>query len=467
MKQLNRVIQYSEIPSPKSEAGIHPIALTDQTMKQRYEKILSKMKTEGYSTLVIYEDLEHGSNFEYLTGFLTRFEEALLILHDDGNVFYVLGNENLKLSAHTRLEGEVVHCPYFSLPNQPMNDAVSMEEILDESLFKQDGKVGLVGWKLFTGSADRASKQFDVPYYIVETIKKSVDSKKLENATALFIGDEGARTVNNSNEIAHYEFGAALASAQMLKTLEMVEVGKTEMELGQQLNGFGQPNSVVTIAATGERFEQANLYPAYKKVALGDKISLTVGYKGGLQSRSAFAAKGPADLPDEYQDYLDKVVFPYFNAITTWLETVHIGMQGKEVYELIETELPKEQYGWHLNPGHYVADEEWMASPIYSNSEVVLKSGMMFQVDIIPSIPKMPGTSAEGGIVLADAPLKEDIKRDYPELWSRMQERRRYVTEVLGIELHEDILMLGNATPYLRPFLLEKAKAVNILKKLK
>lgn len=461
MKYKDKTIQHSSIPAPSPEQKLVPVHLIDETMQQRYDKVIEKMKKNGYSSLVIYEDLEHGSNFEYLTGFLTRFEEALLILHDDGTVYYVLGNENLKLAKHARLEGQVVHCPQFSLPNQPMFDGKSIDEILKSDLFNKKGKIGLVGWKLFTGAVTK-NQLFDIPYYIVETIKQQVGNDKLENATSLFIGDSGVRTVNNSNEIAHYEFGSALASSKMLKALDAVEIGQTEMELGNILNAYGQPNSVVTIAATGQRFQQANLYPTDKAITFGDSMSLTVGYKGGLQSRSAFAVKDIEDLPEAQRDYLEKVVFPYFKAITAWLETVHIGMKGKEVYRLIEGVLPKAQYGWHLNPGHYVADEEWMASPIYPDSDVELKSGMMLQVDIIPSVQGMSGTSAEGGVVLADEELQQTIMQTYPELWTRFENRRKYVTQVLGIELHEDILLMGNATPYLRPYLLDKDKAIHL-----
>lgn len=47
----------------------------------------------------MYADKEHGGNFEYLTGFIPRFEEALLVLHREGEAVLVLGNENLKLAA--------------------------------------------------------------------------------------------------------------------------------------------------------------------------------------------------------------------------------------------------------------------------------------------------------------------------------------------------------------------------------
>lgn len=452
--------EYKQVNAPLPEEGLKKVALTDETMKERYDKVLEKMNENSLSTLVIYEDLEHGSNFEYLTGFLTRFEEGLLILNDDGNVYYLLGNENLKLIDHARLKGELIHVPHFSLPNQPMEPEKPFDELLNNKLIKDDKGVGVVGWKLFTGKKDAVSKQFDVPHYIVKQLLSISGEDKVVNATDIFIGSEGVRTTNNANEVAHYEFGAALASQRMLKTLDAIEIGMSEWDLGGVLNAYGQPNSVVTIAATGQRFEQANLYPSEKTVKLGDKLSLTVGYKGGLQSRGPIAVHGEAELPEKHQDYLDKVAGPYFTAVTAWLEQVHVGMQGSELYELIDSVLPKKAFGWELNPGHLTADEEWMASPVSSSSETKLQSGMLFQVDIIPSVKGYPGVSAEGGIILADAGLRDEIRKDYPEVWARMEKRRAYVKDVLGIDVNKDILLSGNATPYLRPFALTKEKAM-------
>ena len=66
------------------------IHLKDETMIERKNKVLKKMRENEIDTLVIYGDLEHGSNFEYLTGILTRFEEGLLILHKSGESYLLL-----------------------------------------------------------------------------------------------------------------------------------------------------------------------------------------------------------------------------------------------------------------------------------------------------------------------------------------------------------------------------------------
>ena len=127
------------------------------------------------------------------------------------------------------------------------------------------------------------------------------NNENVVNATNLFIGNKGVRCTNNVNELEHYEFGASLASDCMMKAMDHLIVGASEMELGSLLNANGQKNSVVTIAASGPRFVKANIYPTQNTVKLGDTISLTVGYKGGLSSRSGYAVQNAEQLPENIQ----------------------------------------------------------------------------------------------------------------------------------------------------------------------
>ena len=191
---------------------------------------------------------------------------------------------------------------------------------------------------------------------------------------------------------------------------------------------------------------------------------MTIGYKGGLSSRTGFVVSEASQLPAEQQDYLERVVKPYYQAITTWLEAIRINQTGGEMYRLIEEVLPKKSYHWHLNPGHLVSDDEWMSSPIYADSLTPLESGMMFQVDIIPSVPEYTGVSAEECIALADQELRQELKADYPELWERITKRKEYLENCLNIQLSPDVLLLSNTVAYLRPFYLAKNQALRIKK---
>jgi len=455
---VSRAIQYGPTAAPVKFTEVEPVFLSDETILARKEKILEGMENEGFDTLIIYADKEHGGNFEYLTGFIPRFEEGLLLLDKSGDCTVILGNENLKLARFSRVPVSLVHSPFFSLPNQPMENEVPLETIFSNAGLNTNKKVGLAGWKMFTPAAGNGRDYFDLPYFIVDAIKKTLNKEAvLENAVHLFIGGHsGARATCNANEIAHYEYGANLSSNCILDALNAVEPGIREVELGALLASEGQYNTVVTIAATGRRFDKANIYPTYKKVQSGDQLSITTGFKGGLSSRTGFVIAEESELPESQKDYLERMAKPYFSAVVGWLENIKIGMPGGALYDLIQQIYPKERYGWHLNPGHLVSDEEWMSSPIFYGSSEQLKSGMIMQIDIIPSVPGYTGVSAEECIALADAQLQQDIRKAYPSMWNRIETRRKYLREELGINLSEEVIPLSNSVAYLRPFFLKK-----------
>ena len=92
-------------------------------------------------------------------------------------------------------------------------------------------------------------------------------------------------------------------------------------------------------------------------------------------------------------------------------------------------------FGVSLNPGHLIHIDEWMHSPVFPGSEIPLASGMALQVDIIPATGTPWFTSnIEDGIALADEALREEIAARYPEAWARIEARRAFMTETLGIQ---------------------------------
>lgn len=450
------------VSEPKKDCNGSPVFLTDETIEERKQKILTRMCKLHLDKLVIYGDVEHGSNFEYLVGFFTRFEEALLIIDKSGEINIVLGNENLGKAGKSRVKiSKTIHVSLFSLPNQPNRTDISFKDLLISAGLDKGQRIGLVGWKNFTSILEDNKHTYDVPYYIVKNIIDIIgDEYLLSNECSIFIGENGIRCTNNPNEIAHYEYGAALASDCILDAMNDLNLGINELELGDKLVRNGQHTSIVTIASSGPRFIKANMFPRDNTVKLGDPISLTVGYRGGLSSRCGFAVENETQLPVDQKDYLERVTIPYFNAYVAWLENIKCGLQGHEIFDLIESELPKEKYGWSLCPGHLTAEEEWMSSPIYENSTEVLQSGMLLQIDIIPSVSGYTGSSAESTILLADENLRNQIKKEYPGMYNRMTERRTYIINTLGINLSEDVMPMCSTVAYLRPFLLAHDKAL-------
>lgn len=459
---LSRAVTYAQVPKPVTRPAPAPVDLTDDTLALHKQKILERMNAAGLHLLAIYADREHGTNFGYLTGYEPRFEESVLMLQADGTAKLMLGNESLRMAPYSRIHAEIVHTPHFSLPNQPMGNTRTLAELIEEAGVKPGMQVGIVGWKLFTSAVDDNTQLFDVPSFIVEAVKDIAGMHgRVLNATGLFIDpDHGARVRMNANEIAHYEFGASQASDRVLRLLDKLEPGLTEMELAHELAVYGQPNNVQTICATGDRFTNAVVAPRDKPVRIGDKFSATLGYRGGLTSRSGYVVNSADELPDAVSDYLDAVAIPYYRAAVTWYEKLEIGLTGGAMYEAIEAVLPKSRYHWHLNPGHLTAGEEWLSSPFYPQSDIPVQSGMLLQMDIIPSVPGYGGASAEDGVAIADEDLRRELADMYPDIWSRILERRAYMKKALGIELKPEVLPLSNLNGYFRPFLLNKAFAL-------
>lgn len=457
-------VRLAEVGEPERDWPGAPVPLTDETVSERLGKVVGRMRERSLDRLVVYCDVEHSGNFEYLVGFFTRFEEALLVIDADGGACLVLGNENLNKAPFSRVRARAVHAPQFSLPNQP--DAVGrpLAELLAEAGVRPGERVGVVGWKLFTGAAyagGRGRRTFDVPHYVFEAVREVAGGAEgVTNETDLLIGEGGARTTNNANEVAHYEWAASLASDCMLDAMDALAPGVSEMAVADRLVRHGQRTSVVTIAAAGPRFVGGNMYPTDRAVGVGDPVSLTVGYRGGLSSRAGFAARDADDLPEGARDWLERVAAPYFSAYAHWLETVRVGMTGGALFDEVERVLPRERYGWSLCPGHLTAEEEWLSSPVYEGSGEVLRSGMLFQVDIIPSVPGYAGVSAESTVALADAALRERLEREYPQLWERAVRRRAYLSDVLGIRTSPDVVPLCSTVAYLRPYLLDKDRAL-------
>ena len=131
---------------------------------------------------------------------------------------------------------------------------------------------------------------------------------------------------------------------------------------------------------------------------------------------------------------------------------------------IVDRHLGDPFFGIFLNPGHQIHLDEWVNSPISPGSTIELRSGMALQVDIIPATgTDYFTTNIEDGIALADAvAARRRFAAGYPEAWARIQARRRFMSDALGIDLHPDVLPFSNLPAYLPPFLLRPDRAMTL-----
>ncbi len=436
------------------------------TYEARLQSALAKAEENAHHALVIYGDREHSANIAYLTGYDPRFEEALLILLPSKKPVLLVGNEGMGYAEMMELEVEKVLYQSFSLLGQPRGKSPMLADILHDAGLQKNQQIGVVGWKAFDDreSAD-PQHTLEIPSFIVDVLSEVVGNRQnLFNATNIFMNpSDGLRTNNDVDQIAYFEFASTFTSQALRNVLFGIKKGMSEFEAVELMNLNGLPLSCHLMLSSGERASLGLPSPSLRKIQIGDRTTMAYGAWGALNARAGWLARDENDLPEDVQDYVDKLVKPYFRAIVEWYEAIGIGVTGGELYGIIQKHLGNPFFGIGLNPGHLLHLDEWVHSPIYEGSDMTLKSGMAIQVDVIPATHSpYHTTNIEDGIVLADDTLCAELSLKYPEAWERIEHRRAYMQNRLGITLKPEVLPLSNIPAYLPPFWLSPHMAMRV-----
>jgi hypothetical protein len=213
----------------------------------------------------------------------------------------------------------------------------------------------------------------------------------------------------------------------------------------------------------GERATLGLLSPGDRRIERGDRFTTAFGIWGALNCRAGFVVEDAGELPAGIRDYVERLVAPYFAAVAEWYGALRVGQTGGALFDIVERHLGDPFFGIFLNPGHQIGLDEWVNSPISKGSTIELRSGMALQVDIIPATgTDYFTTNIEDGIALADAGLRDALADRYPDTWRRIEARRRFMADALGIVLHADVLPFSNIPAYLPPFVLRPDHAMTL-----
>ncbi|MEA2609345.1 MAG: hypothetical protein QOJ75_1588 [Chloroflexota bacterium] len=426
----------------------------------RVSRLRERSEARGYDRLVIYADREHSANLAWLTGFDPRFEEAMLVLGPDDQPAILVGNECYGMAGSAPLPMRRQRFQDFSLPSQPRDRSLPLGEIMAAEGIGPGSRVGVLGWKTY-GSRDR----MDVPAYVVDELRRRVGAGGIvENAVDLLIDSAaGLRVINEVEQLAAFEYAACQTSEGIRSLLFGLRPGMTEQEAVALLGWKGMPLSCHLMLSSGPRATLGLLSPTDRRIERGDRFTVAFGVWGALNCRAGFVVEDSAELPAGIGAYVDRLVGPYFEAVAEWYGALRIGQTGGALHEIVDRRLADPFFGIFLNPGHQLSLDEWVNSPISRGSTIELRSGMVFQVDIIPATgTDYFTTNIEDGVALADEALRTAFELAYPAAWARIQARRRFMREALGIDLHPDVLPFSNLPAYLPPFLLRPNHAMTM-----
>ncbi|MGA7097772.1 MAG: hypothetical protein WB245_09420 [Acidimicrobiia bacterium] len=449
----------TEIDLPDFGSPSESPRITPEIYESRLAR-LTERAADGYDRIVVYADREHSANISYLTGFDPRFEEAILVIGGTQRPMILTGNECVGMAKAAPLGMDVRLFQELSLPSQPRHDSPPLRDLFSNAGITAGSRVGIVGWKTFADDG-----LTDVPAYIVDTLRSLTGATgSVENATGILIDpQDGLRVINEVEQLAYFEYAACHTSTGVRNLISGIEPGMSEQEAVALLGWNGSPLSCHLMLTAGERARLGLLSPSDRRVARGDPLTVAYGIWGALNCRAGFVVESASDLPGDIQDYVDRLVAPYFETVAEWYQAIRIGQTGGALYEIVERRLGDPFFGIFLNPGHQIHLDEWVNSPVWPESEVELRSGMALQVDIIPATgtPYFT-TNIEDGIALGDEGMRSELARLYPGTWQRIQGRRAFMGDVLGIDLHPDVLPLSNIPAYLPPYLLRPDMAMSL-----
>lgn len=427
----------------------------------RLERAREAMERQGLTHLVVYGDREHFANLAYLTGFDPRFEESILVLSRQATPLLVVGNECEGYLGASPLwrEGKLRSERFqpFSLLSQPRDSSRLIADIVQDEGIGKESRIGCVGWKYFSDQEHHSGPHaIDLPAYLVDTLRSLASPKNVVNATAIFMHPgEGLRTFCSPAEIAYFEYTNIEAAQAMRRLIFSMKEGITDHELAQQARLNGEPLGCHMTLFTGCNPNGGLSSPIGATVRRGQPMSMNICYWGSNICRAGWVAASPRDLPAEARDYVENFAGIYFEVLAQWYGLLRIGTAGQDLDRLIREHLPFEKFGIYLNPGHLIHLDEWVSSPIFPGSDIPIHSGMAMQVDVIPSSATYFSTRMEDGVVIADGDLRKTLGDQYPECFERIKKRRTFMTEVLGIELPEEVLPLSNIPAIVPPFFLK------------
>ena len=455
-----------EIALPDFGAPTVEPTIPAATYQARIDAALARSRALGHDVLVIYGDREHSANLAFLTGFDPRFEEAMLVLVPGQEPALFVGNEDWGYADISPVRLRKVMFQTFSLMSQPRDRSKPLATLLSEAGVGAGKRVGVVGWKYFDESETAMPAQWlEVPAYLVDTLRALAGNPALVvNAGAIFMNAaDGLRVVNDVDQLAVFEYAACHTSTAVRNVLFGLKPGLSEYEAAQLMQLNGMPMSCHLMLSSGPRAAMGLGSPSSRRIERGDPFTTAFGVWGALNCRAGFVVEDAEELPEGRRDYVEKLVAPYYRAIAEWYETIGIGVSGNALFEVVDRHLRDPFFGIFLNPGHQLHLDEWVNSPIYAGSDIALASGMAFQVDVIPATgTDYFTTNIEDGIALADADLREALQSKYPEAWTRIDARRRFMATQLGITLRPEVLPFSNIPAYLPPFLLQPQRAMRI-----
>lgn len=456
---MKQVILRSTPALALQENPVTHVVLDGVDFLHRIELLRAAMWRRQLDFCLMYGDREHFANIEYLSGYDCRFEESLLLIPAQGEITILVGNEGMSYCMAIPYPIRRVYYRNFSLQGQPRRQEEVLEDILREAGLHDLSRLGIIGYKYLLPEycIGEPEKAYDLPHYILESVFRVCPAERACNATALLTGlDEGIRlNVRSAKEIAKAEAAAARTGNTIVRMLRALQPGITEYALSEAAGIGFAPWCMFPLVNFGSNSVALGLRSPDVRNTLfeGDPCGLCYGIRGSLTARVGVAAHDEQSM-GALAPHLMSFYGKFFSAMAAWYETLCIGCTGDALYHSVHDIIGSVEFGVTLNPGHYVGGDEWVNSPVFDGSQHTVKDGAYLQSDIIASAADPVRTAiCEDTLILAGPALRQELREQYPDVYTRIMARRSMMQE-LGFHLADEVLPLSNMNGVMFPFML-------------
>ncbi|MCE4047082.1 MULTISPECIES: Xaa-Pro peptidase family protein [Bacillaceae] len=216
---------------------------------------------------------------------------------------------------------------------------------------------------------------------------------------------EKLRLIKSSEEIKILKEAAEIADAAFAHILKFITVGKTELEVSNELEFFMRKAGAVsssfdTIVASGTRSALPHGVASEKVIEAGDFVTMDFGayYKGYVSDITRTIAVGKPD--DKLKEIYDIVL----QAQLKGMEGIKPGLTGIQADALTRDYISAHGYGEYFghSTGHGIGLEVHEGPGLSYKSETVLEPGMVVTVEPGIYIPGLGGVRIEDDTIITD-----------------------------------------------------------------
>lgn len=222
------------------EVNQPPVELQAEDYLLRVKLLRERMARLGLTHVVIYGDREHFASIEYFTRYDCRFEEALFILDEDGEMSLLVGNEGMGFSQIVPYPVHRYLYQNFSLQGQPRDQSEILGKILNRTGIGADSRLGIVGYKYYETPyiTTDPEKIYDISHYILEEILAACPNARNMTKEITGLPDSIRMTLYSAKEVAWAESAGNRRAAVEQRMIKNLRPGIRVYELSAA-NGAG------------------------------------------------------------------------------------------------------------------------------------------------------------------------------------------------------------------------------------